>query len=279
MREAPFRAFVVALFLLAPLEALAQRADPLEKHLIKVAHNIEWAVIPLMYWGPNGTTPDKAGVVGTGFLINDDGYFITAAHVLALYKADSPQLGAVIRQNKFGGGSRWFEVIEKDESHDLALCRIIGYTAHLPKDFNREHPDIYIPFASVRVAKEAVKTGQFIVLAGFPLGSWNPAIQLGTIAATETVSPNAGRVPAGQRELLQISVSGNKGNSGSPVISLRTGDVVGVVIQEIPAPLYSSIETPLPFGQSSGIMLAAPASWVQELLRKHNVTSVMQPPS
>ncbi len=135
------------------------------------------------------------------------------------------------------------------------------------------------PFASINVAKAPAVTGQFVVLAGFPLGSWNPAIQLGTIAATETVSPNAGRVPAGQRELLQISVSGNKGNSGSPVVSLRTGDVVGVVIQEIPAPLYSNIESPLPFGQSSGIMLAAPASWIQELLKKHNVTSAMHPPS
>lgn len=270
---------VLAFLLVGPVEVLPQRAGSLEKQLVKVAHNIEWAVIPLMYWGPNGNEPDKAQVVGTGFLINDEGYFITAAHVLSVYKPDSGQLTAIIRQNKFGGGGRWFDVIEKDESHDLALCKMKGYTPHLTKALQREHPEIDTPFASVRVATAPVMTGQFLVLAGFPLGSWNPAIQLGTIAATETVNPNAGRVPAGQRELLQISVSGNKGNSGSPVISLRTGDVVGVVIQEIPAPLFSNIESPLPFGQSSGIMLAAPASWILELLKKHNVTSAMHPPS
>jgi S1-C subfamily serine protease len=231
-------------FVLAPVlllgclsgTALSQRPDTVEKKLMRSAHDVEYAVIPLMYWGSHGHEPEKAGVVGTGFLINEDGYFVTAAHVLALYESDSAQLTATIRQKDGNGGGRWFDVIDKDESRDLALCKIKGFTPHFPKAMVADHPDSQTPFASLQVSDGTVQTGQFVVLAGFPLGSWNPTIQLGTIAAVKTVSPLAGRVPAGQRELLQISVSGNKGNSGSPVISLDSGKVVGVIVQAVPAP-------------------------------------------
>ncbi len=259
--------------------AVSQRADAVEKKLMRRAHDVEYAVIPLMYWGAHGREPEKAAVVGTGFLINEQGYFITAAHVLAVYEPNSGQLTATIRQKDGNSSGRRFDVIEKDDSRDLALCKIKGFTPHFPKAMVADHPDAQTPFASVRVSDAAVQAGQFVVLAGFPLGSWNPTIQLGTVAAIRTISPGAGRVPAGQRELLQISVSGNKGNSGSPVISLDSGKVVGVVVQEITAPLYSNFEASLPFGQSSGIMLAVPAPWILELLTKHNVKSVSKGPS
>lgn len=115
--------------------------------------------------------------------------------------------------------------------------------------------------------------GRFVVIAGFPLGSWNPTVQLGTVAATETINPTGGSVPAGQRALMQINIAGNKGNSGSPVIELRTGKVIGVIIQAVASPLFTPNDTVLPLAQSSGIMLAVPASWVQDLLNRHHLVS------
>ena len=244
-----------------------------KKKLIRAAHDVEWAVIPIMYWGEHGRHPENAGVVGTGFLINKEGYFITAAHVLSLYEPDSSQLTATIRQKDGNGGGRWFEIIEKDERRDIALCKIKGYTPHLPKSLVGDNPNADTVFASLRIASEPVQTGQFVVLAGFPLGAWNPAIQFGTVAATQTINPNAGRVGAGQRELIQIAVAGNKGNSGSPVISLRTEEVVGVVVQAVPAPLFVPGDSPLPVGQSSGLMLAVPSSWIIDLLNRNHVSS------
>jgi S1-C subfamily serine protease len=87
---------------------------------------------------------------------------------------------------------------------------------------------------SVQVSDAQPVTGEFVALAGFHLGSWNPTIQFGTVAAVRTISPNAGRVPAGQCDLLQISASGNKGNSDSPVIDLDTEKVIGVIVQAEP---------------------------------------------
>ena len=251
----------------------AAHADDLEKKLVQAAHDVEYAVLPMMYWGEHGRHPEDARVVGTGFLINEQGYFVTAAHVLSLYEPNSSQLTATIRQKDGNGGGRWFDVVEKDERRDLALCKIKGYTPHPPKSFVRDHPDADTPFASLRVAGGLVRTGQFVALAGFPLGAWNPAIQFGTVAATETVNPNAGRVGAGQRELIQVAIAGNKGNSGSPVISLDTEQVVAVIVQALPAPLYAPGDSLLPVGQSSGIMLAVPSSWILDLLSRNHVSS------
>ena len=260
---------------------IAQKdVSPLEGVLIRTAHNVEHAVAPLMSWGENGQHPENAAVVGTGFFINADGYFITAAHVADLWKPNSAQLSIMTRQNSGDAAGQWFDVIEKDTAHDLALCkmkvslknllmvnRMIGKGKALP------NAESGITIATLGISTQPTQTGRFIAIAGFPLGSWNPSIQLGTIASTTTVNPNIEGVPGGRKQLLQISVSGNKGNSGSPVIELRTGKVIGVVVQVIPAPLYTAGPNNVPLAQSSGVMLAVPAVWVQELLKRHGITS------
>jgi S1-C subfamily serine protease len=209
-------------------------------------------------------------VVGTAFLVTPDGYFVTAAHVLQEYRPKSGQMTVGLRQRSGDIVGAWFDLIEKDEPHDLALCKI---PTPLKLVENKDNPGTEKPVASLRVSDTESVTGEFIAIAGFPLGSWNPAIQFGTVAATSTTNPNVGRVPAGQRALLQISASGNKGNSGSPVVRLDTGEVMGVIVQAEPAPLFSPVEG-VPLAQSSGIMLAVPGSWVRDLLKRHNVQSV-----
>jgi S1-C subfamily serine protease len=241
----------------------------IETELKHVAQNANFAVIPIWY-----NTSENMQVVGTGFLVTPDGYFVTAAHVLQCYEPKSAQMTLGLRERSGAGSGVWFDVIEKDEAHDLALCKTT-----LPLKFveSKDNPGSEEPMASLHVSAMQPDAGDFIAIAGFPLGSWFPAIQFGTVAATRTTNPNAGRVPAGQRELLQISASGNKGNSGSPVISLDTSDVIGVIVQAQPAPLFSTTEG-IPLAQSSGIMLAVPAKWVQDLLKRHNVTSIAQAP-
>jgi len=168
-----------------------------------------------------------------------------------------------LRQRSGDGSGTWFDLIEKDDARDLALCKT---TIPLKFIAQKGNPGTEMPIASLRISSAQPFTGGFIAIAGFPLGSWSPAIQFGTLAATTTTNPNAGRVPAGQRELLQIGASGNMGNSGSPVVDLDTGDVIGVIVQAEPAPLFTPVQG-APFAQSSGIMLSVPASWVRDLLK------------
>src|SRR5260370_5668044 len=266
---------IASLLTLASLNdrAFPLQAQDIERRLEQVAYNVDFAVLSVWYNKP-GDQVDMQ-VVGTGFLVKPDGYFITAAHVLQEYKPKSAQMTVGLRQRSGDIGGAWFDLIEKDEAHDLALCKIVGPLAKFSE--NKNNPGTERPIASLRVSTAKPITGEFIAIAGFPLGSWNPAIQFGTVAATRTTNPNAGRVPAGQRDLLQISASGNKGNSGSPVVRLDTGEVIGVIVQAQPAPLFGAAGG-IPVAQSSGIMLAVPGSWVRDLLKRNSVLSIAQPP-
>ena len=249
------------------------KAQNLETQLKQIAYNVDFAVLPVWYNAPGNQISMQ--VVGTAFLVTPDGYFVTAAHVVEEYKPKSDQMTVGLRQRSGDMTGLSFDLIEKDEAHDLALCKIVVPLGRFAE--NKDNPGTEHPVASLRVSTAEPIIGEFIAIAGFPLGSWNPAIQLGTVAAIRTINPNVGRVPAGQRDLLQISTSGNKGNSGSPVVQLDTGEVIGVIVQAEPAPLYTAVQG-VPLAQSSGIMLAVPASWVGDLLKRNNVQSIAQPP-
>jgi len=265
--------FITSLSSVSSVDTRDLSAQNLEQQLEKTAHHAEFAVLPIWYNDVND--PSSARVAGSAFLVTPDGYFITAAHVLQQYKPKSAQMTVGLRQRSGDTGGSWFDVVEKDEAHDLALCKTTPPLPNFAAD--KTNPGTERPIASFRVAATPPLLGQFIAIAGFPLGSWNPAIQLGTVAALRTVNPNAGRVPSGQRELLQVSASGNMGNSGSPVIALDTGDVIGVIVQAQPAPLFSTLQN-VPLAQSSGIMLAVPACWVADLQEQLTVKSVAQNP-
>jgi Trypsin-like peptidase domain len=258
-----------------------------------------YSVLPIYAW----VDPDVPGqegrvatvVIGTGFVVNTQGDFITAGHVASMTEIGTGsnklkvRLTVGLRQKKSGISGSSFKVVEIDSDHDLALCHVEGLRgvsfaesgvqmiAHpeQPGGFTAE--EISKPFASLAIAQEGPQAGRFILVSGFPLGSWTPAIQFGLLSATETRYPDApiARLPKDTFELLQISVSGNHGNSGGPVIDLRSGRVVGVILSLVPAPLTiggQQIWSNESFDMS-GIMLAAPAKWVNALLSRHDVRS------
>src|SRR6266700_4286259 len=271
--------------------------------VMDVAPTASDAVIAITYWIDHGAPgqqelPVASGVVGTGFLVDAQGDFITAAHVAKIKEIGPAErrikvrLTAIIRQRSGDGSGVPFTVVEVDEGHDLALCHIDSFRVFPPADSptaktQAQHlsekgalsiEDVAHPFASLAISKSAPRVGHFVLVSGFPLGSWTPAIQFGLVSAVRTIyppeTPVAG-VPKDRGQLLQISVSANHGNSGGPVIDLSSGQVVGVILQIVPAPLAVGGQQLYDSGTfaMSGIMLAAPASWVEGLLTKHNIKS------
>jgi len=266
------------LWLLAALCLVADYSHAQSQaRLRRVAKDASNAVANISVW----PKPDKDapfGTVGTAFFINDDGYFVTANHVLDL-PPDAGYLTVTIRQTDGGGAGLWFDIIERDGGHDVALCRAKNYEAYRksgPVAKRYGFPGFVL--GSLRLSETPPILGTIIALPGFPLGSWNPTVQFGTLAATETINPNVSGVPKGRRFLLQVAVVANQGNSGSPVIDVNTGEVVGIVIQAIPAPLFAVSPT-VPVAQSSGIALAVPAKWAVELARKNGVPTERKSPS
>jgi hypothetical protein len=244
---------------------------------IEIASKDSSAVVQLEYWGEGSTRPPHPTVVGTGFLIGREGYFVTAAHVLARYKPNSPQLTATTHQRDKNGIGVWFDVIEMDRGRDLALCKLKGFAPFKEPNGGVRPKSTYRPITSLRISEGSAIAGEPIAIVGYPLGSFaSPVIQTGNIGATDAMLETVPNFPAGRRDLLIVSVAGNHGDSGCPVISLITGDVIGMLIQYVPAPLESvgQRDSRQEVLQQSGLMVAVPAQWMIQMLTRHSVSNV-----
>ena len=133
---------------------------------------------------------------GTGFLCRsgDDVYVYTAAHVL------SGNRTITVRDNT-GKVYRDFEFLECAEGVDLVRLK--------PKDTELEGLDLVLP-------DQAPKVGDVIVAIGNSLGAGSLTGELGTIRSI-------------QDTMWEVDAEIIPGNSGGPVISYKTGKVVGIV--------------------------------------------------
>jgi serine protease Do len=136
--------------------------------------------------------------LGSGFIISQDGYVLTNAHVVAGDGEVTVRLADAKREFKA-------KVIGADERTDVALLKIEA--TGLP---------------TVKLGKSAaLQPGEWVAAIGSPFGFEN-TITAGIVSATGRSLPAETYVP-----FIQTDVAVNPGNSGGPLINLA-GEVVGV---------------------------------------------------
>lgn len=148
---------------------------------------------------------------GSGFFINDQGYFITNAHIINEAKTIWIQVPA------FGRKPLFAEVVGFCPERDLALLRV--------KDEDRsviEKKLGTIPSLIFGNSDSLVRTDKVLVL-GYPLGQYRLKSATGVLSGRES---SRGRV------FLQITAPINLGNSGGPLLN-GNGMVVGVAIAAV----------------------------------------------
>jgi serine protease Do len=138
-----------------------------------------------------------ASGLGSGFIISQDGYILTNAHVIAEANQVSVKL-----TNKREYKAR---VIGADPYTDVALLKIDA------KD---------LPVVKIGDAKK-IEPGEWVAAIGSPFGFEN-SVTVGVISAKGRLLPNESYVP-----FIQTDVAVNPGNSGGPLFSTR-GEVVGI---------------------------------------------------
>jgi len=177
------------------------------------------------------------GAIGSGALISRDGLILTAAHVLV---SDSIEVAfpAVSREKRYKG-----EVVFINDAHDVALIRVPGYQA-----------DRWFEVATSEVAQQ----GEAVFAMGNPAirdaGTAITAVSKGIVAkAYET--DGQGRLKGMVADITVAS-----GSSGGPLISQRSGKVVGVVTAVV-APTISK-----DFATSGYWAVAAPSTELKKWL-------------
>jgi serine protease Do len=142
--------------------------------------------------------PGPGQGLGSGFIISQDGYVLTNAHVVAGDGQVTVRLADAKREFRA-------KVIGADERTDVALLKIDA--TGLP---------------TVKLGKSStLQPGEWVAAIGSPFGFEN-TITAGIVSATGRSLPAETYVP-----FIQTDVAVNPGNSGGPLINLA-GEVVGV---------------------------------------------------
>ncbi len=166
--------------------------DPLQDFLRRFGVPIP----PGMPGGPGGA-PQIARGVGSGFIVSDDGYVLTNAHVVD----DATEVTVRLTDKREFKA----KVEGVDKRTDVALLKIDA--SGLP---------------TVRIGDaEKSRVGEWVVAVGSPFGFEN-TVTAGIISAKARRLPDETYVP-----FIQTDVAINPGNSGGPLFNLD-GEVIGI---------------------------------------------------
>ena len=163
--------------------------------------------------------------LGSGFLIDKDGYILTNNHVVD---------GASSVQVKLSTGSTVkAEVLGKDAVHDLAVVKVDASSVNKITPLNLANSD-------------TVKIGQMAIAIGNPYGL-NNTVTVGVISG---LNRTLNDINTNMTGMLQTDATLNPGNSGGPLLDVN-GAVIGI---------NTAIETGFMGSGASGIGFAVPSN-------------------
>jgi len=183
-----------------PLAELVERARPAVVHVRGVAEE--------------GSSPGERGEgeggrtsIGTGFIVNKDGYVVTNEHVVRAV--------VDLRVRLYDGRELPACVVGADAPTDIALLKVDS-AAPLP----------VLPLGD----SDGVRVGDAVIAIGNPYG-FNHSVTAGIVSAKERVVDRSTLREARDQDIysffIQTDASINLGNSGGPLID-GSGGVIGV---------------------------------------------------
>ena len=177
--------------------------------VIDVATRVSPAVVTITAQGVSsgfGPFNMPSTGVGSGVIVQEDGWILTNAHVVE--GAESLTV-TLMDGREFDG-----RVVESDSDKDLAVVKIDGSD---------------LPTAEIGSSND-LEVGQLVIAIGSPLGQFTNSVTSGVLSATgreiQVPDEQTGRVHT-LSNLLQTDAAINPGNSGGPLLDER-GKIIGI---------------------------------------------------
>ena len=158
-----------------------------------------WGDLLRKFFGDGDGLPEGHGAqsLGSGFIIEPDGYIVTNYHVVR----DAEEIIVRLQDRR----ELKARVVGKDERSDIALLKV-------------EAKDLPV----VRIGRSAeLEVGEWVMAIGSPFG-FDHSVSVGVVSAMGRSLPSESYVP-----FIQTDVAINPGNSGGPLFNLD-GEVVGI---------------------------------------------------
>jgi serine protease Do len=225
-------AFLLVLVLSVGLPALPQE-QPGPEH--PAPEPAVAAVVQLLAVGP-GERGKNRECSSTGFLVNEEGYILTNAHVVEDARrclAASPETKIMAKLPSANGRAVpavSCDVIGLDDLHDLAVLKTERPLA------GEERPG-FLPLDPAEVAD-----GTPVAVTGHPAFAWHPTTLHGkVIRRTALALSDRG---AEKTDILILDIPLKPGASGSPAY-VESGGVVGVVERQNPSRPSETVAVPI----------------------------------
>lgn len=160
--------------------------------------------------------------IGSGFIINEEGYILTNYHVIQGAQEISVTLSNDVTTTA--------QVINYDENQDVAMIKITDESVEIP--------------ATVELGdSDALQPGEEVIAIGTPLSTeLSSTVTKGIISATSrSVAVESGVT----MNLIQTDAAINAGNSGGPLVNTK-GEVVGINSSKISGEAVEGIGFSIP---------------------------------
>ena len=216
---------------------------------IPTIERIKLSIVPIVCAEikPGGTTAEVKSIEGSGFIIADDGTFLTADHVLSQMEnakrtTPCPLAALYLPQGGWRLDAPRFQIdfflfapkdCTRSKEIDLAACKS-------PRQFKSGTLMPVVFDSSIQ------PDGTPIAFTGFPLNYTVPLSSIGTVSGYMTVIDERG-----PREIIMDKAAW-PGASGSPIY-LQDGKVVGILVLR-------------GIGDGSGRAIGRPSRFIQEFL-------------
>lgn len=195
-------------------------------------------------------------ILGTGFFVNIDGYVITALHVIEKGLQLVREIDAGIKDLYVGIGyqnienlrgnfsSVNFEIIDRDENHDICLLRVrrnpfkgevipkfsIRITDQQGRVLERETS---LLFGVPNINPNRPEDGSALGISGYPFQEPVLITNAGHVASSWVYDPRT------NSEIYLGDVEINPGNSGGPTYLVEDASVIGVCVASESAPVWT----------------------------------------
>jgi len=158
--------------------------------------------------GDSGPALQKRAGLGSGVIVDSEGYIITNYHVIAIgSRGGSSSIAEKIEVQLKSGKDYAAKVVGVDRETDLAVLKI--------EDSK--------PFPHLKIGDSTkMNVGDWVLAIGSPFG-FEQTLTAGIISATKRVVPTTGTFD----DYIQTDAAINPGNSGGPLVNTK-GEVVGI---------------------------------------------------
>jgi S1-C subfamily serine protease len=215
--------------------------------------------------------------IGTGFFVNQDGYVVTADHVLRggaqiAHKRGFPHfqfaLGLALENSETVGAVftlTYADIVGRNPRQDLAILRLRrnAFKGEMRSGFVVSKPEVPLPLGEVEFDPRRPRDGTAVAASGFPFDEPVLVTKIGAAWDMEKrVSPDltwsAGATTSHYGDAFISDLAADPGNSGVPVYLIDGAAVVGVCVAGRGE-------------RGTHLTIIVPARTVIDLLKKHGV--------